>query len=506
MAKLWFSGGYFLAYIDQKGGVCLNEILGYLALGCVGAGIGLVIVGLSPSTAVVAAVGILLIWLLVKNLLIPFYFSAFCILALQEVEITQGSLLGMFENVKTPGIPSVLEISVLLLAACCLVEGVSKSKIHRFPVFTAPMAIFFILYCVSLYMGVTSNNNDILIKEDSKKFLFPVIFFLSTINILNSTERIVSFMKFVLLVAAIKSYLGIWSYLNGVGFDYGDSRVVFVETADLILVVTVLVGITARLISYKITWKALLVVGLVGAPLLFSLVYSNRRNAWLGILMAFGLLFLLIPVKSKSRMIAVVLTATLVGGMMVVSAVAIRGLPTGQDLKSRFASISDKGDKSNEAHINEWVVTVEALKEHPVLGLGFGSEHAPVPGDDTINRHTVHNALLMLYMKMGAFALLLFLWCMFRYFRFCVRRRENSLEGAFEWLRLGLFSTFAYWLVTLNVAPSWWYYREMCMMALVMAIVLRLSLLSDSLADNKQSDVGTPDLLQKQKSMQQPSF
>ncbi|GFO61684.1 hypothetical protein GMST_40090 [Geomonas silvestris] len=186
-------------------------------------------------------------------------------------------------------------------------------------------------------------------------------------------------------------------------------------------------------------------------------------------------------------MAAILLGAALVGGGMINSAVVLLGLPTGHDLKSRFASISDKEDKSNEAHINEWIVTIEALKEHPVLGLGFGSEHASVPGDDTINRHTVHNAFLMLYMKMGIHALLLFLWSLFQYCFFCARRRGISSEENLGWLKLGLFSTFAYWLVTLNVAPSWWYYREMCMMALVMAIAVRLSLLSDS-ADQSQAN------------------
>ncbi|WP_183362227.1 O-antigen ligase family protein [Geomonas limicola] len=469
-----------------KNGECLGGLLCYLCLACVGGGIGTVIVGLSPTAAIAAAVGTLLIGLMVKNLLFPFYFASLCILGLQEVEITPGSLLGIFENVKAPGIPSVLEISVFLLAICFLLGYALQKDLAKFPVFTWPVFMFVVFYGISYYVGAESGNNVILLKEDSKKFFIPVVFFLSSINILNSIERITAFASFVVGISFVKTIIGIMSYLKGVGFDYGDSRVIFIETSDLILVVTILVAIASRLIYRKITWKVFFVVSLVGAPLLFSLVYSNRRNAWLGILMAFGLLFLMTPRNLKARMVVIVATAALAGGGMIASAMALRGVPTGEDLKSRFASISDKGDKSNEAHVNEWIVTVEALKGHPVLGLGFGSEHAPVPGDDTINRHTVHNALLMLYMKMGVFTLLLFLWCMFRYFRFCVRCRTVSLDQNLEWLRLGLFSTFAYWLVTLNVAPSWWYYRETCMMALVMAIVIRLSLLSSPMLHHNE--------------------
>lgn len=463
-----------------KGAEYLKNLSLHLTLICIGGGIGTIILGLSPTTAVGAAAATLLIWLLAKNLLIPFYFAALCVLALQEVEIPPGSFLCIFENFKDTGVPSLLEASVVLLAACFLVNYILNRDAGWFPVFTAPVMLFGIFYCISLCVGVNSGNNDILIKEDSKKFIFPLAFFLCSINILSTIKRIRVFINFVLVVASIKAYLGIFSYLRGGGFEYGDARVIFIETADLILVVTVLVSIAARVIFGKFTGKALLVVCVVGAPLLFSLVYSNRRNAWLGILLAFCLLFCLAPARTKPRMAVVLLGAALAGGSMVSSAVVLLGLPTANDLKSRFVSISDKEDKSNEAHINEWIVTIEALKEHPVLGLGFGSEHASVPGDDTINRHTVHNAFLMLYMKMGVHALLLFLWSMYRYFSFCARRRGTSSEENLGWLKLGLFSTFAYWLVTLNVAPAWWYYREMCMMALVMAIAVRLSLLSDS--------------------------
>lgn len=463
-----------------KGVGFLKNLSFHLILICIGGGIGSVILRLSPTTALVTTASTLIIWLFVKNLLVPFYFAALCVLALQEVEITPGSFLCIFENVKNPGIPSLLEASVVLLAACFLVKYILNRDAGWFPVFTIPVILFGIFYCISLCIGINSGNNNIFIKEDSKKFFFPIIFFICSINILSTKKRIHCFVNFVLVVVSVKAYLGIFSYLRGVGFDYGDARVIFIETADLILVVTVLVSIAARIIFGKFTGKSLLVFCVVGAPLLFSLVYSNRRNAWLGILLAFCMLFCLAPTKTKPRMVAILLGAALVGGSMVNSAVLLLGLPTGNDLKSRFASISDKEDKSNEAHINEWVVTIEALKEHPVLGLGFGSEHASVPGDDTINRHTVHNAFLMLYMKMGVHALLLFLWSMYRYFSFCARRRGISSEENLGWLKLGLFSTFAYWLVTLNVAPSWWYYREMCMMGLVMAIAIRLSLLSDS--------------------------
>lgn len=212
---------------------------------------------------------------------------------------------------------------------------------------------------------------------------------------------------------------------------------------------------------------------MLGAPLIFALIYSNRRNAWLGIILALLMLFALTPVKMKLRFGTVLAIAVFVGLSMVAIAMPINGVPSSDVLASRFASISDKTDKSNEAHLNEWAVTIDALREHPVLGLGFGGEHAPVPGDDTINRHTVHNAFLMLYMKMGILSVLLFGWCLFQYLNSSLHNLLATRDRLSDPLMVGLLSTFAYWMVTLNVAPSWWYYRETCLMALVGAIVIR---------------------------------
>jgi len=465
---------------DCGRGRLLNGALAYAFLITASAVLGMSVVRMSATTAIVAAASVVLIWLLVQWIEIPFYFAVFAILALQEVEITQGSLLSIFENYKSPGVPSLLEISIVLLGVCFLTKYSLRKEEPAFSLFRTPVVLFLILYCVSLYMGYCAGANDILFKEDTKRFAFPILFFLCSLNILTTVKRINHLVTLVLLVSAAKVYLGILSYLHGAGFDYGDSRVVFVETADLILVVTVLVALVSRMVYGRVTWKMLLLVLLLGAPLMFSLVYSNRRNAWLGILLALALLFFVTPAKTKFRMALILLCAGLAGVAMISVSMALRSLPSGQDLKSRFASISDKGDKSNEAHVNEWIVTIEALEEHPIWGLGFGSEHAPVPGDDTINRHTVHNAFLMLYMKMGVLAVALFLWCLVRYFRFAISHTHAGASGELGALRVGLFSTFAYWLVTLNVAPSWWYYRETCMMALVSALVIQLSTMQEA--------------------------
>jgi O-antigen ligase len=476
------------ALASSKGPGLVQNALVYLVLILGSVILGLAVVSLSPTRAIIAAVAVVLIWLLVKRIEIPLYFAVFAIVALQETEISPGSLLWIFENYKSPGIPSILEIALALLAVCFLVKYFIQRETIPIPIFRVPLVIFLVLYGVSYYLGVSSDNNDIFIKEDSKKFIFPVLFFLCSVNLLDTPKKIKHLAAFIVLVSTAKMYLGILSYLRGNGFSYGDVNVVFVETADVILVVTLIVALVSVLVYRKITWRTVLFVLLVGAPLAFALVYSNRRNAWLGTLLALVLLFFLTPLRLKPRMAAVVGCAAFAGLAMISVSMAMHAVPSGQDLKRRFQSISDKGDKSNETHFSEWEVTIEALKEKPLFGLGFGGEHPPVPSDETINRHTCHNAFLMLYMKMGFPAVVLFIWCLVRYVKFALKPPGPRDAASPDPLRLGLFSTCAYWLVTLNVAPSWWYYRETCLMALVVALVVQLSLMSRT----PQDAHGTP--------------
>jgi O-antigen ligase len=150
-------------------------------------------------------------------------------------------------------------------------------------------------------------------------------------------------------------------------------------------------------------------------------------------------------------------------------------LPSEEFLKHRFASIADKDESSSVAHFREWEVTFNDTAKHPILGLGLGSEHSVVPGFETLKTHTVHNAFVMLWMKMGIFSLILFVWCLMRYLRFGIRVARAKEEYDLKPLQIGLVSTFGNWVVMLNVGPSWFYYQETFLMALVIAVVVNLS-------------------------------
>ena len=93
--------------------------------------------------------------------------------------------------------------------------------------------------------------------------------------------------------------------------------------------------------------------------------------------------------------------------------------------------------------------------------------------------HTVHNAFLMLWMKMGIIPVGFFLWWLLRYARFGIRTARIDDDArddtALKAIQRALFATLGYWAVSLNVGPAWHYYRETFLMALVVVLVIRLA-------------------------------
>jgi hypothetical protein len=249
--------------------------------------------------------------------------------------------------------------------------------------------------------------------------------------------------------------------------------VVFLESGDQTLVVTIIVAGAALLAQRKMGWKSFVGILLVGAPMLFAVIFSYRRNAMWGAIFSLSLLLLLSHWDKKVRLLKIFAGAGLIVLSLMVLLPMTDSMSTGEFMKRRLTSVVDKDQSSNVAHMNEWEVTVEDIMDRPLFGLGLGSIHSPVPDFEELNLHTVHNALLMLWMKMGGGALLLFLWCLYRYCRLGVTEALRLRDP----LQTGLFATVGLWVIAMNVGPSWYYYRESCLMALIMAVVGRLAIL-----------------------------
>ena len=431
------------------------------------------ILNFPPVKVLAVALGALCILLAAWKIEVALYVVGFFLVVLQEGETTPGTIFTFLEKLNRPNIPSLLEVLFAVIAAAFFIRYfIVKDERYSFDGMKLPLTLFFVLLFIALANGMISGTDDIFRKEDFKRFIFPVLVFVSAVNILDTREKIARLFKIMFWVMLAKTYLADFFYLRGMGFPYGDSKVVFLESGDQTLLVTILVAGIALLAERKLWWKSyqFMLWGL--APMLFALIFSYRRNALWGALLSLFLLLLLSQREKKVRLFKIFVGAGL-GALCIMAVIPTTdSAPTGEFLQRRLASVVDRDESSNVAHMNEWEITLNDTMQRPLFGLGLGSEHS-ADSEFVLNLHTVHNALLMLWMKMGMFALLLFLWCLYRYCRLGVmealRRRDPLL--------IGLFATVCLWMIAMNVGPSWFYYRETCLMALVMAVVGRLAML-----------------------------
>jgi hypothetical protein len=465
-----------------------NSILLTLCvLGGLAAGWG--ILNYPPVKVVAVALGTLCIVLAAWQIEVALYGVGIFLVLLQEGDTTEGTPFTFLEWLNKPNIPSLLEVLFCaIFAAFCLRYFILQDERYNLDGMKVPLALYFLLLFLALAHGLDAGTDHIFRKEDFKKFLFPVLFYISAVNILDTREKITRLLAVIFWVMLPKTYLGIFYYLRGLGFPYGDQKVVFLESGDQTLIVTIIVLAISLLSEAKLGRKSLLFMVWGLAPMLFALVFSYRRNDMWGAIFSLTLLLLLSRGAKKVRLTKL-FTVGVGGALFLMLLLAGTGVvPTGDFLKKRMTSVVDRDESSNTAHMNEWIVTVEDTMKSPFFGMGLGSVHSPVPEFDVINLHTVHNALLMLWMKMGLFAVLLFFWAMYRYCRLGV---SEALRRA-DPLQMGLFATVALWGLAMNVGPSWFYYRESCLMALVMAMVVRLAVLGRQQPPLSESPASPP--------------
>lgn len=443
--------------------------LALVAVAGVAAGWGI----LTYSTVKVLAVGFGVLCIMLAAWKIDLALSAlvFFLVIIQEAETAHGTIFTLLERINRPNIPSLLEALLAAVITAFAFRHLLAVERYSFGEMKVPLTLFMALLFISLGIGVHEGFHRDLIKEDFKRFLFPVLFFPLAYALLTSRRKIERLLLLVFGLMLLKTVLAIYYYFIGRGFPYGESRVLFLESGDqLILVTAIVVGLSLTA-AQRVNPKQWLFLAWGVAPFLIALIFSYRRNALWGAIFSCCLLFLLSPGVSRRRLAIYLAGVAVAAACMMIVLPMAGSTSTAGFLAKRLTSVVDRDQSSNRAHVNEWQVTIRDTMRKPVFGLGLGSSHAPVPEFEVINRHTVHNAFLMIWMKMGTVALLLFAWCLYRYFR-------TGLAGALEGrdpLLAGLFATCALWFVAMNVGPTWFYYRESCLMALVMAMVIRLA-------------------------------
>jgi putative inorganic carbon (hco3(-)) transporter len=243
------------------------------------------------------------------------------------------------------------------------------------------------------------------------KKLFIYLLLLLIPAIVRREHRIVWIYKAVFAVAALPCVIGILQYILKPDRDLlnrikGTMSHWMTYSGELMLVLVMLMAY-ALCIGLR-HYKWLIWLTPLAGLLIWALILTQTRNAWLGVIAAaFTLLLLRRP------------RATIV--LIIILMIAFFVMPSGK-IKNRITSAWDPNDDNTRNRIELFKTSLRLIEDHPWFGVGYknvqkeaqkyrgrGSDEFP----DWMYQH-MHNNFLQIAAERGIPGLLIWMWFMLR--------------------------------------------------------------------------------------------
>lgn len=210
------------------------------------------------------------------------------------------------------------------------------------------------------------------------------------------------------------------------------------QMAMLVPLLAAHLAILSRQFNRQVVLLAMLFLVMV----IGSAIASNSRGALLG-LGAYGLWFL-----TKSRMRIKALLVVCIAAFAIIAVIP-------EETMQRFTTAGD--DQTSESRLTYWRYGIEAVRDHPVFGIGFRNwgpyqmRHHPELMDFTGRIEVMHNTPLEIASELGSVGLVVFLASLVYMFRTNSLTASRSMRNGDHWLAAtatGLNGSLFVYLVT----------------------------------------------------------
>ena len=321
---------------------------------------------------------------------------------------------------------------------------------------------------VILYSGVYLVGTFFSVNLDTSLLpgLLSVAFMLFSLVLYNAVEnrRQLDTLVFLMVLAAgvvsvygILQYIFKWGYQSAAWVDSDMfSSISFRVSATLenpnmlgeYLILMIPLG-GAGLLSAK-NWRGrLFYFGCCGAMCL-CMILTYSRGAWLGLLFAGALFFLLLSPR------LILLAPFVLVAMYFV-------LP--ETVVSRFTSIGNLGDNSTSYRVYIWLGTLAMLKDYWMCGIGPGdgayNAVYPAYSFNGIDAPHSHNLFLQIMCDAGVVALVIFIVVIFLFARMMCVAISREKNGTSRMLQIGILSGVFGFMVQAMTDYSFYNYRVM---------------------------------------------
>lgn len=370
------------------------------------------------------------------------YFAAGLVGFLALIAILYDIKIGIVGAVfLIPFLPDMISLLfIMFLVAVYFYDHITKRKNS---LDARPVYIPLILYALIMLIGtITSINPGGSFRDLTIHFVSLGLVFL----LINSIDRLEEFnvvVTFIVFSATIVALIGLYQYLVGVPIDAAwvdvennpDIRArvysVFGNPNVLAeyLIMTIPLSISLMWYSKKIHKKLIFLA--TSGVLILSLVLTLSRGGWIGFAFSAFVFVLLI----EKRLLLSIIPISVAGVFL---------LP--QPILNRILSIGNLADSSNAYRLTMWGITLEIIRDHPIVGVGLG--HIPFKQTfetyiRTMPTYHAHNTYLEIAAELGIPGLIAFLFLLFIVFKYGIQKLINGENRYIKIMAAGIFSGLA---------------------------------------------------------------
>ena len=312
--------------------------------------------------------------------------------------------------------PSLVVAGLVIVGALSLLLNLVRDRERQLA--WSPINRYVILYAAIYLAAVFFSVSPRASLEPGLLSVLLILFAVVLGSAFSTRKQLDAVILLMVLAATLVSFYGILQYLFGWGYQseaWIDSDM-FSSTFRVIstlqnpnmlgqyLILMIPLG-GAGLLSAKSWGKRIFYFCCCGVMCL-CMILTLSRGAWLGLLFAGALFFLLLNPR------LILLAPFLLAALYFV-------LP--ETVISRFTSIGNMADNSTSYRFSIWMGAIAMLKDYWLCGIGPGTDVFnavyPAYGYDGANAQHAHNLYLQIVSDAGIAALAVFLLLLFVYFR-----------------------------------------------------------------------------------------
>jgi len=325
-------------------------------------------------------------------------------------------------------LPFSAAAAAIMIANCAL--GAAMTGAMRRPPFLGWMAwtiMGAIAVCMVGYSVLQGNQLQYVVGDLYQLLEFGALFFLTSV-VVRSPEQwrlavyaLVGSVVATCMVQFSDALLGAdyLPHLAQAGVDV--PRTINMNAPIAFMVLLALLVVSSRRRKFLLFW----ILAVAG-----NLLLGFTRGVWLATFFSAVFFLFLQERKTRRKMIASALAATLLVSMAAFTGLVITSTNILQVVQQRvlysvtqFESASDEEELAGR-RIIEFLLVGSQVGKHPFIGHGLGSTYE-IAGDAvlegpkgaTVDHHYIHNLYLMIAFRLGIPALLVFLWMLWRYLR-----------------------------------------------------------------------------------------